>query len=358
MAKKTLTPEQAEIKAMKKVKSSQNWTKFWAVVLAAALTLGVVGLGKAQADKAVEKAGNTNNVVDNDNTNTPADDDNMFDDDNAFNNDDSSNNDASNDDASNNDASNNDASNNDASNNNSSSNNNASSNNNTSNNNSSSNNNAPAKQTLADALKAVNDATAKAAKASYNWKRTGEFTKDIDLGSSTATNAVNAVITSVDPNATLNSVVGGFIGVGNKENTVTNGKPGEGMDEKYLLKATTLQESDIQSWKVDGNKYMLQIKNCQTPKAGSAMDHATNDYITVEEINTTISGFTSAISVKDSSSANYTKIVLVATIENGQLTNMNLSYAFDAKLDLKLAIVSATGTGAAKIEATYSNFKY
>ena len=34
MAKKVLTPEQAEIKAMKKKKRGENWTKFFAILLA------------------------------------------------------------------------------------------------------------------------------------------------------------------------------------------------------------------------------------------------------------------------------------------------------------------------------------
>ncbi len=47
MAKKVLTPEQAEIKALKKAKKSENWTKFWAIALALVLTIGVVFLGQS-----------------------------------------------------------------------------------------------------------------------------------------------------------------------------------------------------------------------------------------------------------------------------------------------------------------------
>ena len=55
--KMPLSPEQAEIKAMKKEKSSNGWTKFWAVVLALVLAAGTFVLGQTTAKKAVEAAG-------------------------------------------------------------------------------------------------------------------------------------------------------------------------------------------------------------------------------------------------------------------------------------------------------------
>ncbi len=214
---------------------------------------------------------------------------------------------------------------------------------------------AAAQLTAADVAKAYNEATAKAANASYHWKRSGNFTKDIDLGSSIGTNMVNSIIKGIDENATLNSVVGGFLGIGNNEADVTNGAAPEGMNEKYLISAATITANDIQTYKVNGNKYMIQIKNTNTPTADSPMGRAMNDYITVEEANAGIASFTSAISVKDSSTADYTSIAIIATIENGQLTNLTYSYNFSASLDLSIGF---TGTGAAKISAEYSNFKY
>ena len=55
--KKPLSPEQAEIKAMKKEKSSKGWTKFFAILLALVLAAGVVFIGQSTAKKAVENAG-------------------------------------------------------------------------------------------------------------------------------------------------------------------------------------------------------------------------------------------------------------------------------------------------------------
>ena len=56
-SKAPLTPEQAEVKAMKKEKNSQNFIKFIAIVLAFALTFGVVSLGKSTAEEALAAAG-------------------------------------------------------------------------------------------------------------------------------------------------------------------------------------------------------------------------------------------------------------------------------------------------------------
>ena len=62
MAKKTLTPEQAEIKALKKARKSMNFSSFIEVLLAVVLTAGVVVI----ADKtSVPVAENSGNIVEN-----------------------------------------------------------------------------------------------------------------------------------------------------------------------------------------------------------------------------------------------------------------------------------------------------
>ena len=62
MANKTLTPEQAEIKALKKARKSMNFSSFIAVLLAVVLTAGVVVI----ADKtSVPVAENSGNIVEN-----------------------------------------------------------------------------------------------------------------------------------------------------------------------------------------------------------------------------------------------------------------------------------------------------
>lgn len=349
MAKKTLTPEQAEIKAMKKEKSSQNWTKFWAIVLAAALTFGVVFLGKSQADTAIKEAGaNSNEVVDNNNTVDNTDDDDSLFDDNT------SNDNVSNDNTSNDNTSNDNTSNDNTSNDNSNANNNASNNNSNSNNNTQQNN-GPSK---AEVIKVFNEATAKAAKGSYKINRTGEFTKPIDVGS--ATDKLNDIIHDIDPNASIDSVVGGFLGISKPiEAVVTNGA-GEGFDGKYMIKAMSLTEADVQGVKVEGNKYMLQVKKCTNPGEDSSLAKATNDYITFEQVNASLkkeaAGLVSVDAAK--SQAVYSSILFTATIVDGKMTNLEYSYTFAANLSLKIIVAPATGTGEAKITGVYSDIKY
>ena len=292
--KMPLSPEQAEIKAMKKENSSNGWTKFWAVVLALVLAAGTFVLGQTMAKKAVEAAG-TGVTAPGGETTTPGGE-----------------------------------------------------------------TNAPAVQhTKASVAKALNEATAKAAKASYKFERSAKFTKNIDVGS--LTSALNGIIKGVDENASLNSVVGGFLGIKDQPITgeVKNGK-GEGFDAKYMIKAMALTEADIQSFQVSGNKYQVQIKNCVTPDANSAWAHASNDYITFDEVNTSIAGAVgNAVKVVPAeSSATYKNILITAVIENGNLTSFEYKYTFDATLKIKLAIPSATGTGAAEMNAKYTNFKY
>ena len=204
----------------------------------------------------------------------------------------------------------------------------------------------------------LNRETAKAAKGSYKVSRTGTIVKPIDVGS--ATGALNKIIQGVDENASLDSVVGGFLGLNKPVNAeVKNGK-GEGFDVKYMIKAMNLTEADTTSVNVSGNKYTIKIKDCRNPNASSALAHASNDYITFAEVNKSIANEVgSAVKVDEGASvANYKNITFVATIENGKLTNLEYTLSFDASLKMKLAVVTATGTGEASITGKYTNITY
>lgn len=217
---------------------------------------------------------------------------------------------------------------------------------------------APAKATKADVIKLFNTETAKAAKGSYKLSRVGKVTKAIDVGS--ATNALNSIITGVDKNASLDTVVGGFLGIKDPINAViTNGK-GEGFDGKYMLKAMTLTEADVKDFVVNGNKYTIQINACTNPGANSALAHATNDYVTFKQVNESIAKEVgNAVKVvEEESRADYTKILFTATVVDGKITNLEYSYTFGASLKIKLAIMNANGTGEAEITGKYTNIKY
>ena len=211
----------------------------------------------------------------------------------------------------------------------------------------------------ADLIKFINEETAKAAKGSYKLTRSGKFIKNIDAGS--VTNALNSIIHGVDENASLDSVVGGFLGIKAQPITgaVTNGQ-GEGFDAKYMLKGMNLTEADVTSYSVDGNKYTFTVKDCTNPNASSAMAHATNDYITYAEVNQSIANeIGNAVKVVENESvANYKNIKFIVTVDNGKITAMEYSYTFDATLKLKLAIINATGTGEAAISGKYTDIEY
>ena len=66
-------------------------------------------------------------------------------------------------------------------------------------------------KTVADALNSATKAAVDS-KAGYDWVRKCVYTTPIDVGNATGT--LNKVIHMVDENADLNSVVGGFLGVG------------------------------------------------------------------------------------------------------------------------------------------------
>ena len=214
-----------------------------------------------------------------------------------------------------------------------------------------------APSTKADVIKFFNEESAKAAKGSYKVNRVGKIIKNIDVGS--ATSALNSIIKGVDENASLDSVVGGFLGINKPiEGEVKNGK--SDLDAKYMIKAMALTEADVKDFAVNGNKYSIQINACTNPNANSALGHATNDYVTFPEVNASIANEVgSAVKiVEDQSQANYTKIIFTATVVDGKMTNLEYSYTFSATLKIKLAIMNATGTGETDITGKYSNIKY
>ncbi len=333
MAKKVLTPEQAEIKALKKAKKSENWTKFWAIVLALVLTIGVVFLGQSAGKDAVAAAVNGTN------TGTS----------NSGSSDDTGSTDTGSTDTGSTNVGTNDTGSTDAG-------------------NAGNAGNAGASISKADAAKAFNDATAKAAKGNYTMERVcgyqpGKGIKVTMLGGD-ATSVLNGVITAVDENASLDSVVGGFLGVGTREIKVTNGvgqrHNGDGTyadlnneEKDYVLKAMALTEADIASATKDGNTYTITLAKIADPQKDgkNAMHHATNDFITESQVKTAIGSLTTAITV-ESANVSYYDIKFVATIENGTLKNLTMNYKADAAMKLKVAM-TIDGSGSMEVKTTY-----
>ena len=214
----------------------------------------------------------------------------------------------------------------------------------------------------AAAAEAINAATAKAVAAGYHWTRTAEYTEPVDVGN--ATGALNKIIQGIDSEADLNSVVGGFIGIGDKEMDIEKGGSAaeqiEYHGENYALQATALQAGDLKNLKVDGNTYTFEIENASSPQhdKSTAMSRFTNDFLTQDEISSEIKGFISAASV-NSAAIEYSNIKATVVIEDGTLKEFKYSYDGNvAELNIKVAIVSVNGKGAMHVDAAYTGFAY
>lgn len=224
---------------------------------------------------------------------------------------------------------------------------------------------APVSNEAEEAAKAINEATAAAAAAGYTWNRTSEFTKDIDVGGSTATNAINTVIQAVDSNANINSVVGGFIGIGTKDATIAKGADAAEAigyhGDSYKLKATSLEAADLQGLTKNGDTYTFTLANADTPKkdGATALSRLTDDIVTQEEVSAEIQEQVGSSITVSSLVGTYSNIKVEVTITDGKL--QKLTYSYDAEvteLGLKVAILTVKGTGAMHTEATYSDFVY
>ena len=214
----------------------------------------------------------------------------------------------------------------------------------------------------AAAAEAINAATAKAVAAGYHWTRSAQYTQPIDVGN--ATGALNKIIQGVDSEATLDSVVGGFLGIGDKEMDIEKGGSAaeqiEYHGENYALQATALQAGDLKNLKVDGNTYTFEIENAASPQhdKSTAMSRFTNDFLTQDEISSEIKGFISAASV-NSAAIEYSNIKATVVIEDGTLKEFKYSYDGNvAELNIKVAIVSVNGKGAMHVDAAYTGFAY
>ena len=329
MAKKQkveLTPEE---KAAKKLRHSNGWVRFWAIVVALALTAGIYGLASKTASKETAATGTA--TASGSSTGSSSS---------------SSGSSSGSSSSSSSGAS-------------------ASSSSGASASAGDSSGAAAAASTGVDAAaaaEAINAATAKAVAAGYHWTRTAEYTEPVDVGN--ATGALNKIIQGIDSEADLNSVVGGFIGIGDKEMDIAKGGNAaeqiEYHGENYALQATSLQASDLKNLKVDGNTYTFEVENASSPQTdkSTAMSRLTNDILTQDQVSTEIKNFVSAANV-NSAAIEYSNIKATVVIEDGTLKEFK--YSYDGKvtdLNIKIAIVSVNGKGAMHVEGAYTNFAY
>ncbi len=329
MAKKQkveLTPEE---KAAKKLRHSNGWVRFWAIVVALALTAGIYGLASKTASK--ESAATGTAAASGSSTGSSSS---------------SSGSSSGSSSSSSSGASASSSSSASAS----------------AGDNSGAAAAAEAGVDAAAAAEAINAATAKAVAAGYHWTRTAEYTEPVDVGN--ATSALNKIIQGIDSESDLNSVVGGFIGIGDKEMDIAKGgNAAEQIDyhgENYALQATSLKAEDLKNLKVDGNTYTFEVENASSPQQdkSTAMSRLTNDILTQDQVSTEIKNFVSAANV-NSAAIEYSNIKATVVIEDGNLKEFK--YSYDGKvtdLNIKIAIVSVNGKGAMHVEGAYTNFVY
>ena len=330
MAKKQkveLTPEE---KAAKKLRHSNGWVRFWAIVVALALTAGIYGLASVTAGKETAATGTAT--------------------------------------ASGSSTGSSSSSSGSSSGSSSSSSSGASASSSSSGASASAGDSSGAAAAAssgvdaAAAAEAINAATAKAVAAGYHWTRTAQYTEPVDVGN--ATSALNKIIQGIDSESDLNSVVGGFIGIGDKDMDIAKGgNAAEQIDyhgENYALQATSLKAEDLKNLKVDGNTYTFEVENASSPQQdkSTAMSRLTNDILTQDQVSTEIKNFVSAANV-NSAAIEYSNIKATVVIEDGNLKEFK--YSYDGKvtdLNIKIAIVSVNGKGAMHVEGAYTNFVY
>ena len=315
MAKEVLTPEEL---SAKKIRRSNGWTRFWAIVLALVLVGASTGYALSQAKKANEEAAKQQEeLASSFAANNSVGGAQSWDDGAS-----SSGSGASTGDTA-----------------------------------------SSASNEAEEAAKAINAATAAAAAAGYDWTRNSKYTKPIDVGS--ATDVLNKVIKGVDSNASIDSVVGGFIGIGDKKASVKKGNdPAEALGHQganYKLKATSLKASDLKDLSVSEGTYTFKLADANTPqKDGSnSLSRFTDDIITQSEVSAAIKNEVGSAITVSGLTCTYSNVNVKVVIKDGKLTEM--TYSFDAdvsELALKVAVVSVKGTGAMHTEASYSNFVY
>lgn len=199
--------------------------------------------------------------------------------------------------------------------------------------------------------KLFNEESAKMSKGTYDWTRICAFTKDVDVGS--ATNILNSIIKGVDENADLNSVVGGFLGVGS-----ASGKKGDA--GKYAIIAMKLTEGDIKEIKEASDQVTLILNDSKNPSNGgnTPFNHISNDFVTEDDVKNAISGVTTSIAVSECNFKYFDVSITARVDKNQKPTVLWIRYKTDASMKLKAASVNVNGTGELETTLTYTNFKY
>ena len=216
---------------------------------------------------------------------------------------------------------------------------------------------APAgEMTAAQFVAFYNAESAKAAKGSYKYDRTCNYVNPINVGN--MTDALNKVIKMVDENSDLNSVVGGFLGIGNK----TGNFPKDDPDDDYEIKGAKLTEADLQNFKYDAatGTYSFTLANAANPKKTNAtpISRFMNDFITHEEVDEGIKDAAGSLITLKETDVKYTNIKATVKVVDGKIAEITYQYDFAATLSLKILVGNVNGSGSAKTTGKFTNITY
>lgn len=206
--------------------------------------------------------------------------------------------------------------------------------------------------TKAQAAELLRTYTKQAANGGYTVDGSCKITRDVDVGSATA--VLNNIIHSVDPNADVNSVVGSFLGVGERCYTV---RAGEAVGQ-YDLQTSTFSEADIAEYRQEDNVLYIRLKDCKNPQKNGTqtLSKVTSAFPTEKEVRKAMQEQVgSAITVSDLTSK-VSDILLTVTLSNSGISSIRLHYVNDLTLKMGISAVSMSGTGELTTDILYSDF--
>ncbi len=210
----------------------------------------------------------------------------------------------------------------------------------------------PVNDTKKAELAAVfNAETSKASKGAYTWTRKCEFSQPLDAGS--ATDTLNSIISKIDASASLDSVVGSFLNVGN-----TNGTQDDAGN--FALVAMSLTEADIKEFDEIVGQTTLVLYDSHNPTGDgkTPFEHISNDVITKDNVAKEIEKQVGTMITLNKLDTKYHEVKIVAKLENRVPVSLTISYKLSASLGLKAVSLDVNGTGEIYTEITYTNFNY
>ncbi len=203
-------------------------------------------------------------------------------------------------------------------------------------------------ESKADMVRLINSLTTKASQGSYSLTRVCSVKKKF---SASNIEKLNEIIQSVNPDATFNSAINDYLGVGTTKATITNGRPTTNIKKEYLLKATSLTEADVRTWQQRDNKIIVSLIDSYNY---FTFEHVTNDFITVNTINDFMGKYTTGYQVNGAHTG-YGPLSLEVTIDDGKLTNFKINHSVYIDAEFKS---SNRIEGTCVTETTYSDIVY